>query len=158
MCLYMRPRRPVRPPRALPCSRGRSPAPARPRALARPSWRIPASLLRPRHFQVGSSLGTQRRTHIPLAYVFAHARLALAPRYCQGLGWSTNNVNIIKYISGHYALQWVSNTSRWGQHHQHPCHFSVYGQFSKFYVCFCGLDPGNLKFETVRTNKQHICF
>ena len=23
---------------------------------------------------------------------------------------------------------------------------------------FCGLDPGNLKFETVRTNKQHICF
>ena len=28
----------------------------------------------------------------------------------------------------------------------------------KFHVCFCGLDPGNLKFETVRTNKQHICF
>ena len=26
-------------------------------------------------------------------------------------------------------------------------------------VClFCGLDPGNLKFETVRTNEQHICF
>ena len=23
---------------------------------------------------------------------------------------------------------------------------------------FCGLDSGNLKFETVRTNKQHICF
>ena len=22
----------------------------------------------------------------------------------------------------------------------------------------CGLDPGNLKFETVQTNKQHICF
>ena len=35
---------------------------------------------------------------------------------------------------------------------------SNYGQFSKFYVCFCGLDPGNLKFETVRTPKQHICF
>ena len=33
-----------------------------------------------------------------------------------------------------------------------------YGQFSKFHVCFCGLDPGNLKFETVRTNKQRICF
>ena len=33
-----------------------------------------------------------------------------------------------------------------------------YGQFSKFHVCFCGLDSGNLKFETVRTNKQHICF
>ena len=33
-----------------------------------------------------------------------------------------------------------------------------YGQFSKFHVCFCGLDPGNLKCETVRTNKQHICF
>ena len=28
----------------------------------------------------------------------------------------------------------------------------------KFHVCFCGLDSGNLKFETVRTNKQHICF
>ena len=34
----------------------------------------------------------------------------------------------------------------------------AYGQFSKFQICFCGLDPGNLKFETVRTNKQHICF
>ena len=33
-----------------------------------------------------------------------------------------------------------------------------YGQFSKSHVCFCGLDPGNLKFETVRTHKQHICF
>ena len=22
----------------------------------------------------------------------------------------------------------------------------LYGQFSKFKVCFCGLDPGNLKF------------
>ena len=30
----------------------------------------------------------------------------------------------------------------------------LYGQFSKFHVCFCGLDPGNLKFETVRTNNQ----
>ena len=34
----------------------------------------------------------------------------------------------------------------------------LYGQFSKFHVCFCGLDSGNLKLETVRTNKQHICF
>ena len=33
-----------------------------------------------------------------------------------------------------------------------------YGQFSKFQLFFCGLDPGNLKFETVRTNKQRICF
>ena len=33
-----------------------------------------------------------------------------------------------------------------------------YGQFSEFHVCFCGLDPGNLKFERVRTHKQHICF
>ena len=32
------------------------------------------------------------------------------------------------------------------------------GQFSKFHVCFWGLDPGNLKFETVRTHRQHICF
>ena len=35
---------------------------------------------------------------------------------------------------------------------------ATYGQFSKFHVCFCGLDPGNVKFETVRTNKQHVCF
>ena len=34
----------------------------------------------------------------------------------------------------------------------------VYGHFSEFHVCFCGLDSGNLKFETVRTNKQRICF
>ena len=34
----------------------------------------------------------------------------------------------------------------------------AYGQFSEFNVCFCGLDPGSLKFETVRTHKQHICF
>ena len=33
-----------------------------------------------------------------------------------------------------------------------------YGQFSNVHVCFCGLDPGNLNFETVRTNRQHICF
>ena len=35
---------------------------------------------------------------------------------------------------------------------------NLYGQFSKCHVCFCGLDPGNLKFETVRIYKQHICF
>ena len=35
---------------------------------------------------------------------------------------------------------------------------SGYAQFSKFYVCLCGLDPVNLKFETVQTHKQHICF
>ena len=34
----------------------------------------------------------------------------------------------------------------------------TYGQFSTFQICFCGLDPGNLKFETVQTHKQHICF
>ena len=33
-----------------------------------------------------------------------------------------------------------------------------YGQFSKFNVCFCGLDSGNVKLETVRTHRQHICF
>ena len=33
-----------------------------------------------------------------------------------------------------------------------------FGQFSKLHVCFCGLDPANLKFETVRTHKQRICF
>ena len=40
---------------------------------------------------------------------------------------------------------------------RHPAG-SAYGQFSRFHVFFCGLDPGNLKFETVRTNQQHICF
>ena len=34
----------------------------------------------------------------------------------------------------------------------------LYGQFSEFQICFCGLDPGKLNFETVRTNKQHVCF
>ena len=34
----------------------------------------------------------------------------------------------------------------------------AYGQFSKIHICFCGLDSGNLKFETARTNKQRICF
>ena len=33
-----------------------------------------------------------------------------------------------------------------------------YGQFSEFQTCFCGLDPGYLKFETVRSHRQRICF
>ena len=33
-----------------------------------------------------------------------------------------------------------------------------YGKFSEFQICFCGLDPGNLKSETVRTDKRHVCF
>ena len=33
---------------------------------------------------------------------------------------------------------------------------NAYGQSSEFHVCFCGLDSGNLKFETVRTNRQHV--
>ena len=39
-----------------------------------------------------------------------------------------------------------------------PTPITMYGKFSEFHVCFCGLDPGNLKFETVRTHKQRICF
>ena len=35
---------------------------------------------------------------------------------------------------------------------------SSYGKFSKFHVRFRGPDPSNLKFETVRTNKQHFLF
>ena len=38
------------------------------------------------------------------------------------------------------------------------CCDASYGQFSKYQNYFCGLDPCNLKFETVRTNKQYICF
>ena len=33
-----------------------------------------------------------------------------------------------------------------------------YGKFSKFQKCVCGLGPGNLKIETIRTNEQHIFF
>ena len=36
--------------------------------------------------------------------------------------------------------------------------FIPYGKFSTFQVCFCGLDPGNLKSETVRTHKRHVRF
>ena len=45
--------------------------------------------------------------------------------------------------------------ARYSLRHGDEC---PYGQFSIYHVCFCGLDPGNLKLETVRTNKQHICF
>ena len=38
------------------------------------------------------------------------------------------------------------------------CELAFYGQFSNYHVCFCGLGSGNLRFETARTNKQHICF
>ena len=58
------------------------------------------------------------------------------------------------YISQEYA-------SALGCPHVRPTLDSYgrdYGQFSEFHACFCGLDSGNLKFETVRTNKQHICF
>ena len=37
-------------------------------------------------------------------------------------------------------------------------YYIAYGQFSNVHDCFCGLDPGNLKFETVQTRKRHICF
>ena len=30
---------------------------------------------------------------------------------------------------------------------EHP----LYGQFSKFHVCFCGLDSGNFKFDSTDT-------
>ena len=36
--------------------------------------------------------------------------------------------------------------------------FDKCGKFSNFQVCFCGLHPGNLKSETVRTHKQRIRF
>ena len=39
-----------------------------------------------------------------------------------------------------------------------PLVICSHGQFSEFQACFCGLDSGNLKFETVRTHKQHVCF
>ena len=31
----------------------------------------------------------------------------------------------------------------------------MYGKFSELQICFCGLDSGNLKIETVRTKTCH---
>ena len=53
---------------------------------------------------------------------------------------------------------WDAVGSRGAHCTEQAAPFRVYGQFSKFQIVFCGLDPGNLKFETVRTNKQRICF
>ena len=50
------------------------------------------------------------------------------------------------------------NTHKLNKRKDEPIVSKQYGQFSEFHVCFCGRDHGNLKFETVRTNKQHICF
>ena len=63
---------------------------------------------------------------------------------------------IVYYVTLYYTTVAEDDSGLGAGHLSGSC-FS-YGQFSKFYVCSCGLDPGNLKFETVGTNKQHICF
>ena len=77
------------------------------------------------------------------------------------------------WVDDHYVMYdilWVYNTSlMWVEepslHHKMfvpagptlgTTYGTAYGQFSKCHVCFCGLDSGNLKSETVRTNKQHL--
>ena len=53
-------------------------------------------------------------------------------------------INLHRNTIYHWQSQW-------------PHSYYDYGQFSKFHVCFCGLDPGNLKFETAWTNRQRTC-
>ena len=62
------------------------------------------------------------------------------------------SIDIANKLWGSGGAALPKTTARWTNK------ATPYGQFSKYHVCFCGLDPGNLKFETVRTNKQHICF
>ena len=64
-------------------------------------------------------------------------------------GTNDNIINMNKHISPYIDKHYITIRYKYIYH---------YGQFSKFHVCFCGLDSGNLKFETVRTNKQYICF
>ena len=52
----------------------------------------------------------------------------------------------------------INNSDHDHNVHTHNNATCTYGQFSVFQKYFCGLDPGNSKFETVRTNKQRICF
>ena len=61
-------------------------------------------------------------------------------------------IYIYIYISLHIVVVY------WHYHYYDVLLLPVYGQFSNCQICFCGLDPGNLEFETVRTNKQHLFF
>ena len=67
-------------------------------------------------------------------------------------------IYIYIYIYERRARRGCGGGTRRSSRRRFHCMKCLYGQFSRFHVCFCGLDPGNLKFETVRTNKQHICF
>ena len=79
-------------------------------------------------------------------------------------GWFVSGVWIHPWIAAGRAWTGASEARIGHTYSLSPINqeFSVsenpYGQFSQFHVCFCGLDLGNLKFETARTNKQHICF
>ena len=63
--------------------------------------------------------------------------------YILNINYTNNTITILVYKISNYP---------------YPCPKRFYGQFSKSHVCFCGLDSGNLRFETVRTNRQPICF
>ena len=54
--------------------------------------------------------------------------------------------------SKHNNNSTTNNNSNNNEHNDNNLVQSVF----KTHVCFCGLDSGNLKFETVRTNRQHI--
>ena len=62
------------------------------------------------------------------------------------------------YHSDKYRRRAAGRAEDLGGEHRAAGGSGQCGQFSEFHVCFCGLDSGDLKFETVRTNKQHICF
>ena len=72
-------------------------------------------------------------------------------------------VRICVYIYTHTCACTISY-QHYYCHYHYRCHYYAhhyyvhYGQFSEFQICFCGLDPGNLKFETVPTHKRHVCF
>ena len=56
---------------------------------------------------------------------------------------------------------WRGKAQKCLDHHKNFVHLpkaAAYGKFSEFQNCVCGLDPGNLKSETVRTDKRHVCF
>ena len=64
----------------------------------------------------------------------------------------------LRRVASHCVAVKYSTSHHTTSHHITSHHITLYGQFSTFHVCFCGLDPGNLKFETVRTQRQRICF
>ena len=83
--------------------------------------------------------------------------LALRHNICAVLLYDYANYHIIVDYVNHYIVLLFDAVCARSFRQRRP-KGEDYGQFSEFHVCFCGLDSVNLKFETVRTNKQYICF